>query len=80
MTGRLQDKVMWLIVLGSVLVAAGRFAVPGHGVSWPGSYEAVAHIWVGILICLGFTGNHRKAAWIALASTSVLELVMALRR
>lgn len=80
MTSRLQDRVTWLIVVGSVLVAGGRFAVPGHGVSWPGTYEAVAHIWVGVLICLGFTGNHKKEAWSALVLTSVLELVMALRR
>ena len=80
MTGRLQDRVMWLIVIGSVLVAGGRFAVPGHGVSWPGSYEAVAHIWVGVLICLGFTGNHKKEAWIALGLITLLEIVMAVRR
>jgi hypothetical protein len=80
MTGAFQDKTMWLIVIGSVLVAAGRFTVPSHGVSWPGSYEAMAHIWVGVLICLGFTGSHKKEAWIALALTSVLELAMALRQ
>ena len=80
MTGRLQDRVMWLIVTGSVLVAGGRFAVPGHGVSWPGSYEAVAHIWVGVLLCLGFTGDHKKQAWLALGLISVLEVVMAVSR
>ena len=80
MTRRLQDGVMWLILIGSVLVAGGRFTVPGHGVSWPGSYEAVAHIWVGVLICLGFTGNHKKEAWGFLVLISVLEIVMAVRR
>ena len=80
MTGRHQDRVTWLIVLVSVLVAAGRFTIPGHGVSWPGTYEAMAHIWVGVLLCLGFTGSHKKEAWIALVLTSVLELVMALSR
>jgi len=80
MTSGLQSKTTWLIVVGSVLVAGGRFTVPGHAVSWPGSYEAMAHIWVGVLLCLGFTGDHKKQAWIALGLTSVLELAMAIRR
>lgn len=80
LTGRLQGTVMWSIVIGSLLIAAGRFAIPGHGLSWPGSYEAVAHIWVGVLICLGFTGDHKKEAWVALGLISLLEVVMAVRR
>jgi len=40
----------------------------------------VAHIWVGVLICLGFTGNHKKEAWGFLVLISVLEIVMAVRR
>jgi hypothetical protein len=80
MTSRLQASVTWLIAIGSVLVAGGRFTVPGHGVSWPGSYEAVAHIWVGVLLCLGFTGDHKKQAWLALGLISLLEVVMAVSR
>ena len=30
----------------------GRFLVPGHPLSLPGSYEAGAHIWVGVLIAM----------------------------
>ena len=73
-----RSPAMWLIVIGSVLVAAGRFTVPGHGASWPGSYEAVAHIWVGVLLALGFIGDHKKAAWFALGLISVVEVVMVL--
>ena len=80
MSDTVHSRAIWLIVIGSVLVAAGRFTVPGHGVSWPGSYEAVAHIWVGILLCLGFVGAHRKAAWIALVLISIVEVVMAALR
>jgi hypothetical protein len=40
------------VVLVSVLVGLGRATVPGHGLSWPGTYEAAAHIWVGYLLGL----------------------------
>lgn len=42
-----------LIIVTSLLVVALRFTVPDRPVfTWPGSYEALAHIWVGVLICL----------------------------
>lgn len=43
MSGR--NIIFWLSV---TLVGAGRFLVPGHDLSWPGVYEAFAHIWVGV--------------------------------
>lgn len=67
---------MAAIVILSVLVGLGRFAVPGHGLSTAGSYEAIAHIWVGALFALGFCGPHRRAAWIALGVLTVLETAM----
>lgn len=82
LTSGTRSRAVWLtvIVIGSVLVAAGRFTVPGHGASWPGSYEAVAHIWVGVLMALGFVGEHKKVAWLALALITVVEVVMAVLR
>ena len=80
MTTTPRSGAVSLVVMGSVLVGLGRFTVPGHGLSWPGTYEAFAHIWVGVLLCLGFVGNHRKLAWVALVATSLLELMMAALR
>ena len=80
MTSDHRTRAIALIAIGSVLAAVGRFTVPGHGVSWPGSYEAFAHIWVGVLLCLGFVGDHKRLAWIALALISVVEVVMAVMR
>ena len=37
----------FLLVITAALLFVGRFTVPGHGLSWAGTYEAFAHIWVG---------------------------------
>jgi hypothetical protein len=69
-----------LIILASSLVAAGRFTVPGHGFSWPGTYEAIAHIWVGFLVGVGVCARDRdtrKLAWLALAVITLVEVAAA---
>ncbi len=65
--------MIWL-VLGTFVVAALRFTVPGHGVSWPGTYEAFAHIWVGVLICLAW--QRRKPMFRLMASPWPLRLLV----
>ena len=40
------------LIIGSLLIAVGRFLIPGHELSLPGTYEASAHIWVGVLMTL----------------------------
>ena len=42
------------ILIVSAVVVLGRFTVPGQGLSWPDTYEALAHIWVGVLFTLCF--------------------------
>ena len=69
-----------IIVLASVAIAMGRFTVPGHGLSWPGSYEAFAHIWVGILIAISFSRALRVPTLICLVVITVLETVIFLLR
>jgi len=46
----------YLVVFLSVLAALGRFFVPGHGLSWAGTYEAFAHIIVGFLFGVVYYG------------------------
>ena len=48
-----------IILIFSLIFIVGRFTVAGHTLSAAGSYEALAHIWVGFLIafCL------QEAVW-----------------
>ncbi len=81
---------MWWVILLSLLVAIGRFYVPGHDLSWPGTYEAMAHIWVGALLvyCLkdssgpttGPMIKTRVTAFICLCAITLVETVMFLLR
>jgi hypothetical protein len=74
---------MEYIILLSLLVAIGRFFIPGHNLTWPGTYEAFAHIWVGFLIAvIVFFWNSRQAlaAGLCLIFISVLEIIMFLLR
>jgi hypothetical protein len=64
-----------IIVVLSVLVGAGRFTVPGHGLTYAGSYEAFAHIWVGALIVLATQKGTRWPAIIALVVLTGIEIV-----
>jgi hypothetical protein len=69
--------VRLFIIVASVAVAVGRFTVPSHGFSWPGTYEAIAHIWVGVLIgfgCKARDGDTRHLSWWALAAITAVEV------
>lgn len=63
-----------LLILFSVIVGIGRFAIPKHSLSLSGSYEAFAHIFVGILLCLAIQKN--KLAFALLVLLSAIELYM----
>jgi hypothetical protein len=54
--------MIYLIII-SVLFGLGRFFIQGHDVSWPGTYEAFAHIWVGILLVFCFS-KVKEVRWI----------------
>lgn len=68
---------MWIALL-SLLVAFGRFLIPGHELSPAGTYEALAHIWVGVLLVLAIQKGqvHQKAAIFSLVLITALETVM----
>jgi len=61
------------ILLVSIFIGIGRFTIPGHEISYNGSYEAFAHIWVGALLVLAF--QKRKAAILALVLLTILEVI-----
>ncbi len=68
-----------VLLVSTVLVLVGRCTIPGHGLSWPGTYEALSHIWVGLLIGLWWKSRDRWLL-IALAVTTVFETIMFLLR
>lgn len=39
-----------IIIICSLIFGIGRFTVAGHALSAAGTYEALAHIWVGFLL------------------------------
>jgi hypothetical protein len=66
-----------LIIVASALCGLGRFTIPGHGLAgWPGLYETLAHIFVGVLLVLAWSGDFRILSRLALAALIVLEVVM----
>jgi hypothetical protein len=64
---------LFLILLG-LLIGVGRFFVPGHGLSFAGTYEAFAHIGVGVLLVLAFQREHRKTALWCLIAIIAIEI------
>lgn len=79
------DTTSLLVALAflSVVVGAVRFFIPGHDLSWPGTYEALAHIWVGVLSALalfppGEAPDDRKrvrvVAVVSLVVTTAVEI------
>jgi uncharacterized membrane protein AbrB (regulator of aidB expression) len=69
------------LLLLTVLVALGRFLVPGHNATLPGTYEAFAHIWVGVLIGVSITRRDLRSLSIGLmVILTIQETVMFLHR
>jgi len=66
-----------LIILVSTLIGAARFAVPGHDISMAGSYEAFAHILVGMLLVWCFQKDEkiRPLAIYSLAIITIIEVL-----
>jgi hypothetical protein len=72
-----------LLLVTASLVGFGRFHVPGHDLSLAGTYEAFAHIWIGIALTLAVVYWHSfagKLSAVLLVGLTVLETVMFLIR
>lgn len=75
--------IFWLV---AAAMAGGRFLVPGHALSWPGTYEAFAHLWIGTMCgawwfdrevqAIPFTVFRKSKYLWAVGLTTVLEVVM----
>ncbi len=64
------------VVLISAAVGATRFFIPSHPLSWAGSYEALAHLWVGGLIGAALA-TKEKTYWVPVVVLSAVELLAA---
>jgi len=71
------EKLTTLAIIAlSVVVAVGRFTIPGHGLTgWPGFYETMAHIFVGALIILAISGTNKWLSRVMLGLLTALEVV-----
>lgn len=69
----------WLLWLSCLLVAIGRFTVPGHGLSWPGTYEAFSHLAVGWMLGVWWVKRDGTYLW-AVGVITALETIMFLLR
>lgn len=75
---------MWptiVFALFAYAIGVGRFFIPGHELSWAGSYEALAHLWVGYTICLIWPITiERRDAVFALVALTFLEAMLFFNR
>jgi hypothetical protein len=75
--------VLFLLLLSTLAVIAGRLFIPGHDLSLAGSYEAAAHIWCGWIVTVAYYRRGTPTGRIALVffiSATVLETAMFLNR
>ena len=65
------------LAFSSLFIALGRLTVPGHNLTWPGSYEAFAHLLLGGMIAVGVLKREYRleAAWLVVA-LSLFEIAM----
>lgn len=58
--------VLFLLLLSTLAVIAGRLFIPGHDLSLVGSYEAAAHIWCGWIVTVAYYRRGTEIAWAAI--------------
>jgi hypothetical protein len=74
----MRDAAGWVVLAVGVVVAVARPFIPPHGPSWPGTYQALAHVYVGGLFGAWLADRQgcRWCLYLALALT-VVEVVAA---
>lgn len=49
--------MVYIILASAVLIIAGRLSIPTRELQgWPLTYEAIAHIWIGMMLACGISG------------------------
>jgi hypothetical protein len=67
------------IIIG-IIIGLARFLVHGSPLSWEATYEAFAHIFVGLLLGAGLFGRDRRTPWVVLSLLTALETIKFLTR
>jgi len=73
------DWKMIAVLVAAILITVLRSTVPGHGLSYAGSYEAVAHLFVGGLLGAWLVNRDHNLLWIV-GAMSLIETVAFLLR
>jgi hypothetical protein len=60
-----------ILVLLCIVFSVVRFMIPSHPLSPAGSYEAMAHLFIGGLIGAYFVSRDRKYLWMIAALSAV---------
>ena len=69
-----------IIIALAVVIAAIRFFMPQrHGFTFAMTYEAVAHIAVGMLIGGWILAAQKKPYWVTLAVITIIEVACGMR-
>ena len=71
-----KDIMHGIICVLAVAVLIGRLMVPGHDLSWPGTYEAFAHLIIGFFIGLCFIKEYRTLCLGAIIFLTIFETIM----
>lgn len=70
-----------IIILLGVLIGVMRPFMPQrHGFSIEGTYEALSHIIIGLLIAGGIFSQNKKPFWIVLVIITAIEFFCAIRK
>lgn len=74
------DKSTKVISILAILIGAVRPFMPQrHGFTIAMTYEAIAHIIVGMLIAGWIISSNKKPYWILLIIITIIEIVCAMR-
>lgn len=64
------------LIFLSALFAILRLRMPGSPLSWEDTYEASAHIWVGVLLTFAIVKNpRRRMALVLLLAITTIETI-----
>lgn len=70
--------MIW-IILATLVVSILRLFIPSHPLSWNGTYEALAHVYVGVLLTLmlsrRFQPKTRQLAFVCLMLATTVEIL-----
>jgi len=70
------NTTLWMsiLIVTFLLIGVGRLMITGHGLSLAGSYEAFAHIWVGVVGTISVLYWGSTVGWTCFISLIILSM------